>query len=104
MENKRKSERIPVACRVHVKGEDASTICITENISEGGLYLKINQPPYVGTMLELEISLPHTEELLRIPAEVVWRQEDRGCGLRFTRITQKNKSLIKDYLEQTLES
>lgn len=75
-------------------------VWFTEDISEGGLFLKVEKPPFVGMVLDLEISLPNTENLVRIRGDVTWRHEGRGCGVRFLRVTAEMKKILRSFIEQ----
>ena len=90
--------RLPVATRVRIKGQGSQDILLTKNMSMGGLFLAAEDPPYAGSILEMEISLPNTESLLTLKAEVIWRQQGTGCGVRFTRITAAQKKILAAFL------
>ena len=92
--------RIPVTTKVKFKDAGREEILFTDDLSEGGLFLKTENPPFKGTILELEISIPNVDKLIQLKGEVAWRQEGRGCGVRFVRITQAQKKLIKNFVEE----
>lgn len=96
---RRKHLRAPIAARVRSKEGDQEEIWFTQDISEGGLFLKTEKPPYVGMILNLEISLPDTEDLLRLKSEVIWRHEGKGCGVRFLRVTAAQRKILKLFTE-----
>jgi uncharacterized protein (TIGR02266 family) len=99
-QERRKSLRVPVAARVKLKGQPQEEVWFTEDIAEGGLFLKTQSPPFMGSVLELEISLPEPAGLLRVKGDVVWRQEGKGCGIRFLRITAEQKKALRSFIEQ----
>jgi type IV pilus assembly protein PilZ len=97
---RRKTLRVPVAARVKYKDGSREEVWFTEDISEGGLFLKAEQPPFVGTILDLEISLPNVPELVRIRGDVTWRHEGQGCGVRFLRVTAQMKKTLRTFIDQ----
>ena len=96
---RRKSLRVPVAARVKFKEGHREEVWFTEDLGEGGLFLKTDKPPFVGTTLELEISLPNLDELVRVKADVVWRYEGKGCGVRFVRLTAAQRAVLRSFIE-----
>ena len=102
--DRRETPRLPVSARVVFKEGDREEVWFTEDLSLGGLSLKAERPPFMGTLLELEISLPGAPTLVKARGEVVWRYEGKGCGVRFVRITAQNKKIIEEYLKNLQES
>lgn len=96
---RRKSLRVPVAARVKFKNPPQEEVWFTEDIAEGGLFLKTEKPPFVGTTLDLEISLPDSPELIRTKGDVVWRYEGKGCGIRFVRLTAEQRKILRTFIE-----
>jgi type IV pilus assembly protein PilZ len=103
-EERREFLRIPVTTKVKFTDGNQEQILFTDDLSEGGLFLKSDNPPFKGTVLDLEISIPNVDQLIQLKGEVAWRQEGRGCGVRFVRITQAQKKLIKGFIEASKPS
>jgi uncharacterized protein (TIGR02266 family) len=99
-QDRREFFRIPVTTKVKFKDGDREEVLFTEDLSEGGLFLKSMNPPFVGTVLDLEISIPNVDQLIQLKGEVAWRLEGKGCGVRFVRVTQAQRKLIKGFLEE----
>jgi hypothetical protein len=57
------------------------------NISSGGTFIGILEPPPAGTQIDLSFKLPEFEESCHIPCVVRWTGA-RGAGLQFVRLTQ----------------
>jgi uncharacterized protein (TIGR02266 family) len=91
--------RIPITTRVIFREGNREEVWFTEDLGEGGLFLKTENPPYTGVQLDLEISLPGMTELVIARGEVVWRHEGRGCGVRFVRITALKRKILKEFLD-----
>ncbi len=99
VQDRREFLRIPVTTKVKFKDGDREEVLFTDDLSEGGLFLKSTNPPFVGTVLQLEVSIPTVEKLLTIKGEVAWRLEGKGCGVRFVKVTQAQKKMIKNFVE-----
>jgi len=98
-DERREFLRIPVTTRVKFKDGDREEILFTDDLSEGGLFLKSENPPFKGTVLDLEISIPNVDKLVVLKGEVAWRLEGKGCGVKFLRVTQAQKKMIKSFIE-----
>lgn len=101
MDERREFLRIPVTTKVKFKDGDREEVLFTDDLSEGGLFLKSENPPFKGTVLELEISIPNVDKLISLKGEVAWRLEGKGCGVRFLRITQAQKKMIKTFIDSS---
>lgn len=99
VQDRREFLRIPVTTKVKFKDGDREEVLFTDDLSEGGLFLKSTNPPFVGTVLQLEVSIPTVDKLLTIKGEVAWRLEGKGCGVRFVKVTQAQKKMIKNFVE-----
>jgi type IV pilus assembly protein PilZ len=98
-DERREFLRIPITTKVKFKDGDREEVLFTDDLSEGGLFLKSENPPFKGTVLELEISIPNNDKLISLKGEVAWRLEGKGCGVRFLRITQAQKKMIKAFVD-----
>jgi uncharacterized protein (TIGR02266 family) len=99
MEERRESPRLPISARVVFKEGKREEVYFSEDLSLGGLYLKTENPPGIGTSFELEIAIPGLE-LIKAKGEVIWKHTGNGFGIRFTRMTAQNKKILKSYLEK----
>ncbi|MEZ4704166.1 MAG: PilZ domain-containing protein [Bdellovibrionota bacterium] len=98
MKERRQHPRIPVTVKVTYVENGRNEVFFSEDLSEGGLFLKSDNPPFVGTVLDLQISIPNVDQLLEIKGDVMWRLEGRGCGVRFFKVTAEKRKLIRNYL------
>ena len=99
--DRREFLRIPVTTKVKFKkeGDGEDQVLFTDNLSEGGLFLNSDNPPFVGTIVHLEISIPNVDKLINLKGEVTWRLETKGCGVRFMKVTQVQKKMIKIFVD-----
>ena len=79
--HERAHARIPVETRVNLEFEKFSGF-ITEyssNLSEGGMFIKTDDPKPLGTILSFEFKLKDNFKLIQGLGEVVWvKEQDNG--------------------------
>jgi Tfp pilus assembly protein PilZ len=77
------------------------------NVSIGGAFLAVENPPLLGSDVELRAVLPWRLGELRARARVVWRSEPgassdktkvAGAGLNFTSLDSSAEELLDTYL------
>ncbi|MEE8537890.1 MAG: response regulator [Acidobacteriota bacterium] len=79
------------------------------NLSETGLFVETNDALEPGTLLELELRLPGTSDLLSIRGLVARRHRlagkvQYGLGVKFQEMNAHNRELIQTYIKnETLE-
>jgi hypothetical protein len=69
----------------------------TMDMSLDGLYLVADPIPEVGSVLWLDIDLPHASRVISAYAEVVWLNRSGG-GLHFEVIKEEDLETLKNYL------
>lgn len=104
LQDKRTKPRVPIATKVHLEFEKFSGF-ITEyssNISEGGIFIKMNDPKPPGSIVSFEFKLSDNFKLIQGIGEVVWSRErtdsdDRpaGMGIRFQDLDSQSRELIR---------
>jgi uncharacterized protein (TIGR02266 family) len=81
-----------------------------KDISLGGVFIRMDNPPAVGTVLELTLDPKLGIGDVKLNAEVIWTNTgglatDRGMGVKFTempgRIKEKLETLFKTLTEVT---
>ena len=81
---------------------------LTNNISEGGLFIATQQLLDIGTKISFPLALPGMLETEKVDGIVRWvRREDLpeqnipcGIGVQFTRISEKLQTRINHYIQQ----
>ena len=104
--NTRRYRRVPGALvlRVverHVDPQRARTIeAEMANIGAGGVFLRFEDPPAKGTIVEVHFDLPDTGKVTALGL-VRWsrRGKDAGMGIRFCRIEEGSKEKVELYVE-----
>lgn len=81
----RKMDLIAVDCSTH-------DLCFTNfihDISDGGVYIKTNAPFYAGQEIQLDFSLPETNNVISVLGEVI-RVDSQGIGIKFANVDVKH--------------
>lgn len=82
----------------------------TENMSEGGVKVFLEEKLYVPTIVDLELSLAENEEPVKCKGELVWvneitSTETEGAalfdtGIKFTEISAQDKKKISELVKK----
>jgi Tfp pilus assembly protein PilZ len=81
------------------------------NVSQGGAFLAVDDPPPLGAEVEIRASLPWRLGELRARTEVAWRSEGggegrkklAGVGLTFQELDPEAHRLLAAYLKRFAE-
>ena len=99
--------RIPLKLRVNMEFEKFSGFIseYSENVSEGGMFIKTATPRQMGSVFAIEFKLKDDYKLIQGWGEVVWVREKTetpdkpaGMGIRFLDIDQSSKELIRNII------
>ena len=82
---------------------------LTNNISEGGIFIATTQILNIGTKIKFPLALPSMLEPEQVEGVVRWvrregRSEDNvpgGIGIQFTQISDKLKARINEYIQSS---
>ena len=104
----RKEPRVPFRSKVKVRCDnwDRVVSLYTQNISRGGMFLKTENPPVVGTELTIQLVLPdgRTLDLPATVAHVVSPERAKmdkrtpGMGIFFQPLTAEQKEIVEQIL------
>ena len=76
----------------------------TVSLSMGGLYIRTARPLKVGSMFQLDFTLPDLDHPFNIKGEVIWKKfvEDTngppGMGIKFMEAREDDKKALLQYL------
>jgi len=106
-EDRRATPRRLVVTRVELRDGDRAAVGITEDISEGGLFVASFDVRPVGTVLEVALTLPGHEDPIVARAEVVRVRDNRaavaeripGMGMRFVDLDDAARASIRAWVE-----
>ena len=98
---RRKSERTDVVVRVDYQTVDELFSEFVRNINDGGLFVESEAPPPPGTPVDLQFTLPGSEDPLEVRAHVVRASageagEPRGMGLEFEHLDGPARQRINE--------
>ncbi|MDY0003899.1 MAG: PilZ domain-containing protein [Polyangia bacterium] len=105
----RRYYRIPLEIPVdwQIDGHRDVVISSTDDVSGGGVQIRTQNPPPVGTDVVLLLSLDEMgKEQLRIPGRVAWVRTDEsfsGMGVRFTAESSEEKKRLRDLVRKFME-
>ncbi|NMB74248.1 MAG: TIGR02266 family protein [Myxococcales bacterium] len=104
---KRTSPRVEVKVEVAMHTEHNFYMGISENLSEGGVFIATYDNLPIGTQMDLDISLPdkppiHVQGTVRWVREYHKFTEDLspGVGVQFQNLTDQDQAAIKEFLRR----
>lgn len=105
-EMRRAHERKALSIEVTLESENNFFMGLTENISEGGVFVATHSLREVGARLEVELKLPGLAEAVRLQAVVRWVrlfQEGSdvppGLGLQFLDVPDRAARAIREFVQ-----
>jgi len=111
-DERRSAPRVSAHLHLHLVYEDLDELVesYSRDISEGGIYVKTENPLPIGSKVQLKISIVH-QELMYIDAlcEVVHADEkngadpSRGMGVRFIEISPEGQQFIREFVLSRVE-
>ena len=114
MSEKRTKPRFgPLVLKAQIDSGGGAEVGYLTNISTGGAFLAMDDPPPIGAELALVAPLPWNLGELRGRARVVWRNDPSstdpasapimGVGLAFTRLEEGAEAALDAYLQRFAE-
>jgi uncharacterized protein (TIGR02266 family) len=104
-ESRRQHHRHNVELEVTMESETNFYMGLTENLSEGGLFIATHVLKPLGTQIEVSFKLPGASESLKLTGTVRWLREysptsdtSPGMGVRFEQIDQHQVEHIRAFL------
>jgi uncharacterized protein (TIGR02266 family) len=105
VEARRAHPRHDVELEVTLESESNFYMGLTENLSEGGLFIATHLVKPMGTRIEVSIKLPHVAEPIKAVGTVRWTREYSetsdtmpGMGVRFENIAPEHVAQIREFL------
>ncbi|HCH62831.1 MAG TPA: hypothetical protein DFR83_08510 [Deltaproteobacteria bacterium] len=94
----RKMPRVVLNARVTAQSDDNFFSGLTENISEGGVFVSTFSPPGVGERIRINLSVDNERDL-SVYGIVRWHRYDggdvTGCGVQFSALTAEQAQRIR---------
>jgi uncharacterized protein (TIGR02266 family) len=103
--NRRVSPRVAVTVNVSMQTEHNFYAGLTENISEGGLFIATYEEFPLGTLMDMTVTLPDIPPI-QVRGEVRWVREyneftaevSPGIGVRFLELSPESRRVIETFL------
>jgi uncharacterized protein (TIGR02266 family) len=106
--SRRATPRAPVALGVDYRYGDCQGTATTLNLSEGGMFIVVPDPPAVGTRLRVQFAVPDCEPW-EATAEVMWVRHPEaqhpyppGMGVQFVELPAEARPRIADFVARQL--
>jgi uncharacterized protein (TIGR02266 family) len=101
---KRRFPRAPIGVIVRLETPEGGRHYYSKNLSSGGIFLLAENPLGEETHVRLELFLPLVKTPVVAEGEVAWvqKQEPTGFAVRFTKITDGSRDLIRWVVERYL--
>ena len=109
----------PLILRAHIVVADKTHEGYLTNVSAGGAFLAIDDPPEIGSDVSIRAILPWSLGEIRASARVVWRNgaestgasagpshpanSIKGVGVSFTTLAEGSDEALRKYLERFAE-
>jgi uncharacterized protein (TIGR02266 family) len=106
--NRRQDRRISVTAGVTMSSDSNIFVGLTDDISEGGIFVATYDVLPVGRKIDLEVSLPGQDAPICAQAEVRWHRsvadpisgELVGFGAKFFDISDSDQERLRDFIMQ----
>ena len=96
-DERRRYDRARLIVDVFFDGKDVTGIASTKDISAGGFYMNTQAAIPEGALLLVRIPFSDGRQIIA-NAEAVYSNPARGVGLRFSGLSDENRSLIETEL------
>ncbi|MSP59168.1 MAG: TIGR02266 family protein [Myxococcales bacterium] len=92
----RSHERVAIEIAVNMESENNFFAGITDNISEGGVFVATLMPPPRGSVIEMNLTLPGLDRAFSVRGVVCWIRDleasiegaPPGCGIRWMEMSR----------------
>ena len=101
-ENRRRSIRVPMQTEVNCSVGARAIQGQTWNLSQSGMQLEVGSVA-PGDIIRVSFRLPASSNVIDAVGTVVWAREDRQ-GIQFTKITNKHRDEISQFIDQVENS
>jgi uncharacterized protein (TIGR02266 family) len=104
--NDRRHTRTSLSVDVSLESDSNFFTGLTENISEGGLFVATHSLREIGAMIEFELTLPGSEAPIRATGVVRWvrlysesSDSPPGLGIQFIDMPQADIDRIREFVK-----
>jgi len=98
----RVSPRVSLAVDIHLASHSHFFSGLSGDISEGGLFLSTYRSLPIGSVVDLEFSLPGSDRMLQARGKVRWVRDHsafgpRGVGIAFDELSPQDRKRIHEF-------
>ena len=97
--NRRASRRVALGVPVSFRAGQSLTGAVTLDVSRGGLAIRTMSPLPPGTLIQLTMRLPATQEDIEAAGRVAWSDRKVGMGVQFERLSAAHQQLLEEFLD-----
>ncbi len=99
----RRHPRIKANLEVHFHDREELRNAVSDDISQGGMYVSADHPLDIGDLVTLQLDLPDTNDKLRIEGSVAHHKpypngKPVGFGVEFIVLSSEGKTLLRRFL------
>jgi uncharacterized protein (TIGR02266 family) len=106
-DSRRAHQRADIEIDISLESETNFYMGLTENLSEGGLFIATHAVRPIGATVEVSFSLPDCEGRIRAKGTVRWvrlfgdaSDTSPGMGLRFDEISAEGQAEVRKFIEK----
>jgi len=103
LRERRRYFRQPVKIQVKVVLEGKTLNATSTNISEGGMAAMLREAVPKGAIPHLKFTLPNSDILFEVEAEVAWADTKGLAGFRFQNVPKSTKEQLERWLQDRIE-
>ncbi len=98
---RRRHARVPLKLPVDYSSVDAFFAEFSANINEGGMFVEVEDPPEIGTLVQLQFRLPGREEAVQVEGRIAWISDGKddsppGVGVEFQNLSTEVRETINE--------
>lgn len=107
---RRKYPRVDAVIKVRFKNKDEYITSYSENISRGGIFLRVNQLPDPNAQVELEFTLPGETDVIKVLGRIVRLMSNSNpekptellheVGIAFLNLNEEAKKQFKRFYQK----
>jgi uncharacterized protein (TIGR02266 family) len=104
-DERRRDTRVELKIPVDYSSVDDFFTEFTSNINEGGMFVEMEKPPELDTVVQLQFRLPGTTKPVKVLGRVAWSREEgpdgpTGVGIEFHDLSAEIRDTINQVVRQ----
>ena len=104
-EDRRRGDRVELKIPVDYSSVDAFFTEFSANINEGGMFVEVDEPPELGTLVQLQFDLPGRSAAIQVEGRVAWTSDGKddssaGVGIEFQNLPSDVRETINKVVRE----